>query len=145
MTQHSCKAGATTDTHSKRQTASQLCSASGSMCSHRTGTQNNWPLEPEHHASSVEQSHPSLGGGQVQLFRWKRLEYTASGGIIEGWLGQELLWYQKTLDQAQSAIVQLQAQNADLQEKLAELQADALAQQNAALQAKIEQAVKVLS
>jgi hypothetical protein len=99
---------------------------------------SNWPLEPEKHQSPVEQSHPSLGGGQVQTFRWKRLEFTASSGIIEGWLGLELYWYQQ-----QHAL--LVAQVADLQEKLAELQPAALVAENAELKAKIGQAVKDLA
>jgi Glycosyl hydrolases family 25 len=70
----------------------------------------NWPLEPETHYSPVEQSHPSLGGGQAQTFRWKRIEYTAAGGIVEGWLGQELLWYQQQHALLQAQITDLQAQ-----------------------------------
>jgi hypothetical protein len=55
----------------------------------------NWPLEPEQHLAIVEQSNPSVGPGQAQTFRWTRLEYTPALGVVEGWLGQELLWYEK--------------------------------------------------
>jgi hypothetical protein len=102
----------------------------------------NWPLEAERHASPVEQSHPSLGGGQVQTFRWKRLEFTASSGIIEGWLGQELVWYQQQLPLLQTQVALLKSQVADLQNQL---DASVQAQTITALQDKIEQAVKDLS
>jgi hypothetical protein len=58
----------------------------------------NWPLEPEQHLTGLEQSNPSLGDGQSQIFRKTRLEYNAKMGIFEGWLGQELLWYQKEVE-----------------------------------------------
>ena len=76
----------------------------------------NIPLEAEHHDLVVEQSNASLGAGQSQMFRWKRLEYTSKQGIVEGWLGQELLWYQK---QYQAMLKQV----ADLQQQLTTLQA----------------------
>jgi len=63
---------------------------------------NNWPLEPAQHLDLVEQSNPSLGSGQVQTFRWKRLEYTSAAGVFEGWLGQELLWNERQVDQLQA-------------------------------------------
>ncbi|HEX3640094.1 MAG TPA: N-acetylmuramoyl-L-alanine amidase [Ktedonobacteraceae bacterium] len=97
----------------------------------------NWPMRAEYHADPVEQSHPSLGAGPAQEFRWDRLAGCASLGIYKTWLGQELYWYQKQYDL-------LVAQVADLQEKLAELQPDALVAENAALKAQIAQAVKVL-
>lgn len=102
----------------------------------------NWALEPETHQSPVEQSHPSLGGGQAQTFRWKRLEFTASSGIIEGWLGLELYWYQKQYTALQTQVALLQSQVADLQSQLT---GNALGQENQALRDKIEQAVKDLS
>lgn len=85
---------------------------------------NNWPLEDESHQTILEQSNPSLGDGQAQTFRWTRLEYTPKTGTIEGWLGQELLWYQKQYPQ-------LLAKIADLQQQLNK---DTQAQQIAALQ-----------
>lgn len=78
---------------------------------------SNWPLEAEHHASPVEQSHPSLGGGQVQTFRWKRLEFTASSGIIEGWLGLELVWYQQQHALLVAQVAALQAEITALQQQ----------------------------
>jgi GH25 family lysozyme M1 (1,4-beta-N-acetylmuramidase) len=56
---------------------------------------NNIPLEQVQHLTAIELSNPSLGDGQAQTFRWKRLEYTPKTGVFEGWLGQELVWYQK--------------------------------------------------
>jgi len=69
----------------------------------------NWPLEPEQHLDLLEQSNTSLGGGQAQMFRWKRLEYTEKMGVFEGWLGQELLWYQKQYAAMTAEIAQLKA------------------------------------
>jgi hypothetical protein len=98
----------------------------------------NIPLEPEQHLAIVEQSNPSLGAGQAQTFRMDRLEYTEKMGVFAGWLGQELLWYQKQY-------TALQAQIADLQKQVASLQTSALAQENATLKAKINAASKDLS
>lgn len=109
----------------------------------------NIPLESEQHLTVLEQSNPSLGAGQRQLCRWKSLEYTPKSGIFEGWLGQELQWHEKQYKalQAQNADLQkqitaLQSQNAALQSLLS---ADTLAQELAALQAKVAQAVKDLA
>jgi hypothetical protein len=77
---------------------------------------DNWPIEPEKHLDILEQSNPSLGGGQAQTFRWKRLKYTAKSGVIESWLGQELLWYQKQSAQIQTQVADLQKQIADLKQ-----------------------------
>lgn len=71
----------------------------------------NVPLEAEHHDTILEQSNTSLGAGQSQMFRWKRLEYTPKMGVFEGWIGQELLWYQKQY-------VAMLKQIADLQQQL---------------------------
>lgn len=98
---------------------------------------DNWPMRAEYHADPVEQSHPSLGAGPAQEFRWDRLAGCASLGIYKTWLGQELYWYQQ-----QHAL--LVAQVADLQEKLADLQPAALVAENAELKAQIAQAVKDL-
>lgn len=98
----------------------------------------NIPLEPEQHLDLVEQSNPSLGAGQAQTFRWKRLGYTPKMGVYESWLGQELLWYVKQYSAQQAQILSLQAQ-------IAVLQPDALAQENAALKAKIAQAQQDLA
>jgi GH25 family lysozyme M1 (1,4-beta-N-acetylmuramidase) len=102
----------------------------------------NVPLEPEQHFPILEQSNPALGAGQRQICRKTSLEYTQKMGVFEGWLGQELLWYQKTYAKQQTQIALLQSQVADLQSQLA---ANTLAQENAALLAKIGQAVKDLS
>ncbi len=102
----------------------------------------NWPLRPEYQTNSVEQSNSKLGSGAAQEFRWKRLGWCAELGIYESWLGQELLWYQQQYALLQDQITQFKVQVASLQ---AQLFGDALAQQNAALQAKIDQAVKALS
>lgn len=84
---------------------------------------NNVPLEAEHHDLIIEQSNPSLGAGQSQMFRWKRLEYTPKMGVFEGWLGQELLWYQKQYQALLQKIADLQQQlNAD-QSQVSTLQA----------------------
>ena len=82
---------------------------------------NNWdpaniPLEAEQHLPILEQSNPGLGSGQRQIFRLESLEYTPKMGVFEGWIGQELLWYQK-----QHAL--LQAQNTTLQAEIVTLQA----------------------
>jgi len=55
---------------------------------------DNFPLTAEYHAIPLEQSNPSLGNGQVQLFRKERLQYTPDRGVFRGWLGQELRWYE---------------------------------------------------
>jgi lysozyme len=84
----------------------------------------NVPLEAEHHDLIIEQSNASLGAGQSQMFRWKRLEYTQKMGVFEGWLGQELLWYQKQYQALLQKIADLQQQlNAD-QSQVATLQAE---------------------
>lgn len=103
-----------------------------------TWHKDNWPLRAEYQANPVEQSNPKLGSGAAQEFRWKRLAWCQQLGIYEGWLGQELYWYQQ-----QHAL--LVAQVADLQEKLAALQPDAIAAENVTLKAQIAQAVKDLS
>jgi hypothetical protein len=94
-------------------------------------------MRAEYHADPVEQSHPSLGAGPAQEFRWDRLAGCASLGIYKSWPGQELYWHQQ-----QHAL--LIAQVADLQEKLADLQPAALVAENAELKAQIAQAVKDL-
>jgi hypothetical protein len=99
---------------------------------------DNWPMRAEYHADPVEQSHPSLGAGPAQEFRWDRLAGCASLGLYKTWLGQELYWYQQ-----QHAL--LVAQAADLQEKLADLQPAALVAENAELKGKIAAAQKDLS
>lgn len=76
---------------------------------------NNWPLNAEYAANPVEQSNPSLGTGTAQDFRWKRLEWTAKSGVIEGWIGQELVWYIKQYAQLQAQITTLQGEIAKLQ------------------------------
>lgn len=83
---------------------------------------NDWPLEPEQHFLVLEQSNTSLGAGQGQTFRLKRLEYTPKMGVFEGWIGQELIWHQKQC-------AQLQSQIADLQSQIATLQQSTLAQE----------------
>jgi N-acetyl-anhydromuramyl-L-alanine amidase AmpD len=106
-----------------------------------TWHKDNWPLKPEYQAKFVEQSNTALGAGAAQEFRWKRLSWCQSLGIYEGWLGLELYWYQKAFDQAQAALVQLKAENANLKEQL---NANTQAQQIIALEAKIALAVKDL-
>jgi hypothetical protein len=103
---------------------------------------NNVPLEPEQHLVNVELSNASLGPGQAQTFRWKRLAYTPKTGMYESWLGQELVWYQKAYAKLQTQNSLLQSQVADLENQLS---TNTLAQENAALLAKIEQAQKDLS
>lgn len=76
---------------------------------------NNWPLNAEYAANPVEQSNPSLGAGTAQDFRWKRLEWTAKNGVMEGWIGQELIWYQQRYAQLQPQISTLQGEIAKLQ------------------------------
>lgn len=84
----------------------------------------NVPLEAEHHDLILEQSNPSLVAGQSQMFRWKRLEYTPKQGVFEGWLGQELLWYQKNYAELLAKVADLQQQlNKDTQaQEIAQLQ-----------------------
>lgn len=74
----------------------------------------NVPLEAEHHDLILEQSNNSLGAGQSQMFRWKRLEYTPKMGVFEGQLGQELLWYQKSYADLLSKVGTLQTENDQL-------------------------------
>ncbi len=96
----------------------------------------NIPLEAEHHDLILEQSNTSLGAGQSQMFRWKRLEYTPKMGVFEGWLGQELLWYQKQYQVMLKQIADLQQQlNKDTQAQ----QIKALQSQVATLQAQNDQ------
>lgn len=102
----------------------------------------NVPLEQVQHLSILEQSNPSIGAGQEQTFRWKRLEYTPKAGVFEGWLGQELLWYQTAYAKLQTQVALLSSQVASLQSQLS---GNTLAQENAALLAKIAQAQKDLS
>jgi len=75
----------------------------------------NTPLEPEQHLSILEQSNPGLGAGQRQIFRSKSLEYTPIAGVFEGWIGQELLWYQKQHALLLAQITTLQGEIAALQ------------------------------
>jgi hypothetical protein len=84
----------------------------------------NVPLEAEHHDLILEQSNSVLGAGQSQMFRWKRLEYTPKMGVFEGWLGQELLWYEKQYNQLLAKVADLQQQlNKDTQaQEIAQLQ-----------------------
>lgn len=70
---------------------------------------NNWPLNTEYAANPVEQSNPALGAGTVQDFRWKRLEWTVKSGVIEGWLGQELVFLQSQITTLQGEVSKLQA------------------------------------
>lgn len=95
---------------------------------------NNWdpanvPLEAEHHDLILEQSNTSLGAGQSQMFRKTRLEYTPKTGVFEGWLGQELLWYQQQYQAMLKQIAGLQQQlNTDTQaQEIAQLQAENVA------------------
>lgn len=87
----------------------------------------NIPLEAEHHDIILEQSNTALGDGQSQMFRKTRMEFNKKMGVFEGWLGQELLWYQK---QYQALLAKV----ADLQQQL---NADTQAQQIKALQAQV--------
>lgn len=64
----------------------------------------NWPLEPEYNDDPIERSHPTLGAGAAQAFRWKRLCWCQSLGIYESWLGQELKWYQMQPSRVSPAI-----------------------------------------
>lgn len=91
----------------------------------------NIPLEAEHHDLIIEQSNPSLGAGQSLMCRKTRLEYTTKMGVFEGWLGQELLWYQKQYQALLQKIADLQQQlNAEqsqvstLQSQITALQAE---------------------
>ena len=96
----------------------------------------NVPLEAEHHDLILEQSNTALGAGQSQMFRWKRLEYTPKMGVFEGWLGQELLWYQKQYQAMLKQIADLQQQlNKDNQTQ----QIKSLQSQVATLQAQNDQ------
>lgn len=58
----------------------------------------NVPLQNVVAANPVEESNPGLGGGTVQVFRFDRLEWTATIGVIRGWIGQELLFVEKEKD-----------------------------------------------
>lgn len=82
---------------------------------------NNWPLTREYSTNPIEQSNPGLGGGSAQEFRWKRLTY-AQGRVFEGWIGQELAWYQKMLPQLTGQVAQLKTENAQLKDKVLLLQ-----------------------
>lgn len=73
---------------------------------------NNWPENPEHAANPVEQSNSHLGPGTAQEFRLGRLCYTAEMGVYPSWVGQELVWYQKTYAAQQVQIAALKAQPA---------------------------------
>lgn len=74
---------------------------------------DDWPLEPEHASSPVEQSNPGLGNGTSQLFRISRLCYTSAKGVYQSWIGQELAWYEKqnTVLQQQPSVTNLLAIN----------------------------------
>lgn len=101
----------------------------------------NWPLEPEKHLTGLEMSNPTLGDGQSQIFRWKRLEYTPKMGVFEGWLGQELLWYQQEVKQLETEIATL-TQPAQLLEQLNGLIAQA-STANAQIGSVLTQAAKL--
>ena len=96
----------------------------------------NVPLEAEHHDLILEQSNTSLGAGQSQMFRKTRMEYTPKLGVFEGWLGQELLWYQKQYQALLAKVADLQQQlNKDTQAQ----EIKALQSQVATLQAQNNQ------
>jgi|ERR1041385_2864138 N-acetyl-anhydromuramyl-L-alanine amidase AmpD len=121
----------------------------------------NQPDEDEQHCDPLEQSNPSLGAGQRQRFRWKTLEYTDKTGVFEAWTGPELLWYQQRVTQLDAEIALIEKQLGDasqtalgqqvaiLKSQVAtlqkELDANAQAQENTALKAKIAAAIKALS
>lgn len=52
---------------------------------------NNWPLEEEHAQSPLELSNPGLGNGTQQVFRFSMLGWTSDRGVIEEYVGAELL------------------------------------------------------
>ncbi len=96
----------------------------------------NIPLEAEHHDIILEQSNTALGDGQSQMFRKTRMEFNKKMGVFEGWLGQELLWYQKQYQALLAKVADLQQQlNADTQAQ----QIKALQSQVATLQAQNDQ------
>ena len=75
----------------------------------------NYPLEESHAKAPLEVSNPALGNGTQQVFRYAMLGWTPSGGVIEEWLGQELL-------ALRAQIAQLKAENTQLQAELATYQ-----------------------
>jgi len=90
---------------------------------------NNWdpaniPLEAEHHDLILEQSNKALGAGQSQMYRKTRMEFNQQMGVFEGWLGQELLWYQKQYQALLQKIADLQQQLNAEQAQIATLQAE---------------------
>ncbi len=110
----------------------------------------NVPLEDEHAASPLEESNPALGGGTVQLFRNRRLEWQQSSNrIFEGWSGQELAWYVsklasetalETTDEA--TISSLNTQVATLQQQLQQVSSGSISPDE---QAAINAAVAALA
>ena len=71
---------------------------------------DNYPLAAEFGAAPLEASNPGLGTGTQQLFRWSMLGWTASGGVIFEWLGQELAFCRQQVQQKAAQIAQLQAE-----------------------------------
>lgn len=68
----------------------------------------NVPLQAEYHADQVLLHNPSVGAGQVQVFRDGMLWYTDKNGVVqEPYLGLEI-------DAAYKQIAQLQAEIATL-------------------------------
>lgn len=110
----------------------------------------NVPLEDEHAASPLEESNPALGGGTIQLFRNRRLEWQQSSNrVFEGWSGQELAWYVsqlasetalETTDEA--TISSLNAQVATLQQQLQQVSSGSISPDE---QAAINAAVAALA
>lgn len=51
----------------------------------------DYPIEAEHHQDPLEVSHPELGAGQQQLFRFSMLGYRPDRGVFKEYIGVELL------------------------------------------------------
>lgn len=84
---------------------------------------SNWDasdyiLQEEQYVNSVEESNTSLGAGSFLVTRNKRLEWTQTRGVFEGWLGQEYLYVKNDRDNCRKIISDLQTQINTLQQGL---------------------------
>jgi hypothetical protein len=78
----------------------------------------NYPIDSETGSTVLEESNADIGEGTYQVFRKSRLEYTASRGVFEGWLGQEYLFVKGVRDSLQNQVTNDQVLIANLKRGL---------------------------
>ncbi|HET8908122.1 MAG TPA: hypothetical protein VFN11_14280 [Ktedonobacterales bacterium] len=83
---------------------------------------NNYPLRVEAAVDSVEPGNPSVGAGSRQDFRMGALGYTATRGVYQVWVGQDVLALESQVALLQADLTSAHNQLAALQAQLAQLQ-----------------------